>query len=164
MICLERSLFFIPLYLCDITPWSSSASSSTCAIRGPEDLSATWHERSHAIMLHWACWKRMWLRSRQERRGLDFPCSCSNLASRGGIQTGQTQIWQRRHPQANHVKVRTACRVGPPPSTSPSSKLSVTPMVDSVAWLFLASVKNPSQPGPRRDGTERYKESSNLNE
>lgn len=120
----------------------------------PEDLSATWHERSHAIMLQWACCKGMWLDSRQTRHRLDSLCSCSNLASHGGIRMDRAQIWQQRRPQANHVKVRTACWVAPPPSTSPSFKLSVAPMVDSLAWLFITPLKNTSQSRARWDGTE----------
>lgn len=81
----------------------------------PADLSATWHEPSHAIMLRWACWKRIRLDWRQTCRRLGFLASCSNLAPHGGIQMGQTQIWQRRRPEANHVKAGTTCQVALPP-------------------------------------------------
>lgn len=121
-------------------------------IRGTTNASATWHEGSHTIMVQWACWDRIRLDLRQTWRGLDFLCTCSNLMSRWGIQMGQTQIWQQRHPEANHVKVRTACQVVSPPSIFASLKLSVSLVVDRVASLFISPIKNASQTRAQRAG------------
>lgn len=124
-------------------------------IRGTTNAGATWHESSHAIMVHWACWDGIRMDSRPTWCRLDFLCSCSNLMSRGGIQTGQTQIWQQRLPEANHVKVRTDCQVVSPPSIFPSFKLSVALVFDRVASLFISSLKNTSQSRAHRGRTAR---------
>lgn len=109
--------YFRFLFLAVGTAAQRSISSSVLSphSRVTTDTIATWHESSHAIMLHRACWDEIRLDSRQTWPRLDFPCTCSNLTSRWGIQRGPTQIWQHRVPEANHVKVRTGCQVVSPP-------------------------------------------------
>ena len=145
IICSEVSLFSFFRIPGTAVLWSESVTVSSPHIRGSADASATWHESSHAIMVHWACWDGIRLDSRPTWRRLDFLCSCSNLMSRGGIQMGQTQIWQQRLPEANHVKVRTACQVVSPPSIFPSFKLSVALVADRISSLLRSSIRNTSQ-------------------
>lgn len=66
---------------------------------------------------------------------------------------GQTQIWQRRRPEANHVKVRTACQVASPPLHLFVFQALCHFLVDSVAWLFIVPIKDPSQLRAHWDGT-----------
>lgn len=124
--------------------WSRSVLSQH--IRGtPGAVSATWHESSHASTVYWACWNGIRLNSRLTWCRLDFLRSCSNLMSHGGIQMGQTQIWQQRLPKANHVKGRMGCQVGPPSSIFPSFKLSVSLMVALITLLFNSLIRKSSQ-------------------
>lgn len=141
-ICVYSNFFHI---LGSIPLWSISASVTSPHMRGATDAEChlTWELSYYYASLGLLGWN--WIGFKTDMPLVGYPpCSCSNLMSRGGIQMGQTQIWQQRLPEANHVKVRTGCQVVSPPSIFPSFALSVALVVDRIASLFISPIKNTS--------------------